>query len=119
MSLESKGNSFMKHVKIANTSDVLVGHKLKVTLEGKDIMLTNLGGTYYAMDNTCPHMGGSLSDGRIEGTSIVCPRHGAAYDIVTGQAVKDAKILFITSKVHNVHIYPVKVEETEIFINLE
>ncbi len=109
----------MKHVKIANTTDILVGQKIKVTIEGKDYMLTNLNGTYYAMDNTCPHMGGSLSDGRIEGTAIVCPRHGAAYDILTGEVVKDAKILFITSKVHSVTTYPVKVEATELFIDLD
>jgi 3-phenylpropionate/trans-cinnamate dioxygenase ferredoxin subunit len=50
----------MIYVKVAQTSDLPEGSKMKITLNAKDILLTNIQNAYYAIDNTCSHMGGSL-----------------------------------------------------------
>lgn len=44
---------------------------------------------YFALDDACPHAGGSLAEGSIEGGSVICPIHGYAYDIVTGEGLDD------------------------------
>ena len=74
----------MNYVKIAMISDLMPGSKKKIVLETREIMLVNLDGSYYALDNKCPHMGGSLSDGTLSANVITCPRHGASFDVKTG-----------------------------------
>ena len=109
----------MKFIKVASTNDLTPGSKIKVTVENRDILLANLQGSYYAMDNTCPHMGGSLVEGDLEGNNIVCPRHGSIFDITTGKVVKSGKLLFISVKVHDLISYPIKIEGSEILIGFE
>lgn len=109
----------MKYVKAALTGDLLPGNKKKIVLESKEILLVNLGGSYYALDNKCPHMGGSLYDGRLEGENIICPRHGSAFAVRTGKNVQDAKIAFIKMKVNDAKSLPVKVEGNDILIGIE
>jgi nitrite reductase (NADH) small subunit/3-phenylpropionate/trans-cinnamate dioxygenase ferredoxin subunit len=46
--------------------------------------LYNVEGTYYAIDDTCPHRGAPLSEGECEGTIVVCPWHGAQFDVTNG-----------------------------------
>ena len=63
-----------------------------MTVEDRAVLLVNIQNKYYAIDNKCPHMGGSLYDGQLDGNNIVCPRHGSVFDVRTGKAVKGAKI---------------------------
>jgi nitrite reductase/ring-hydroxylating ferredoxin subunit len=56
-----------------------------VQVEGKSIALFNLGGQFYAIDDTCSHVGGSLSGGLIQGEEVECPWHGARFNITTGK----------------------------------
>lgn len=109
----------MRYLKALEANDIKPGVKIKIVLENKEILLANLEGTFYAVDNTCPHMGGSLSDGKLEGSNIICPRHGSVFDLKSGQVVKNGKILFITAKVHNIKSYPVKLDGTDVMIGLE
>lgn len=108
----------MAYIKAAQTNELLPGNKKKVLLEEKEILLANIQGTYYAIDNTCPHMGGSLADGTLEGSQIICPKHGSIFDVRTGQVVQSGKILFIKVKVNDLQRYPVKVEGTDILIEI-
>lgn len=109
----------MKYVKAARTSDLASGNKKKVILEGKEILLTNIADQYYAIDNKCPHMGGSLFDGILEDSHITCPKHGSVFDVKTGNLVENGKILFLKLKVNNTKSYPVKVEGTDILIDID
>jgi len=109
----------MIFIRASGINELGPGGKMKVVLKNKEILLANLDGTYYAIENTCPHMGGSLSDGKIEGNTIVCPKHGAIFDITNGHAVKNGKLLFITAKVSNIKSYPVRIEGSDIMVGLE
>ncbi len=62
----------------------------------------NLGGSLYAIDDECTHMGGPLSEGTIEGDEIVCPWHGSHFNIKTGKVVRPPAGSNITS--HNVRL---------------
>lgn len=52
------------------------------------IAVFNLGGLYYAIEDVCTHDGGTLTGGEIEGKEIICPRHGARFDITTGEVLE-------------------------------
>lgn len=109
----------MKFIKVAESTELGPGEKRKISWEDHQILLTNVGNSYYAIDNKCPHMGGSLSEGTLDGTQITCPRHGSVFDVTTGKVVQSGKLLFIKVHVHDLHSYPVKIEGTDILIGIE
>lgn len=109
----------MKYVKVAQTTEVSLGSKKKIALAGKEILLTNIQNSYYAIDNICPHMGGSLFEGKLDGSHIACPKHGSVFDVTTGKVVKSGRLLLIKVKVHDRHSYPVKIEGTDILLGIE
>ena len=74
-------------VKVAETKDVPPGTAKAVEAEGRKIALFNSGGAYYAIDDTCTHRGGPLSEGEVDGTVVTCPWHRATYDITTGNVL--------------------------------
>ena len=74
-------------VTVATIDEIPPGRAKLVELNGNEIALFNLGGTFHAIDNSCTHVGGPLCEGAIEGTEVTCPWHGAVFDISTGRAV--------------------------------
>src|SRR5215831_4226704 len=72
------------YVKVARTNEVTPGQAKMVEVEGKKIALFNVDGSLYAIDDTCTHRGGPLSEGVLEGKQVTCPWHGATYDVTTG-----------------------------------
>jgi nitrite reductase/ring-hydroxylating ferredoxin subunit len=77
----------MAMTKVANVGDVPPGSG-KVVNAGKVVLaLFNIGGTFYALDNRCTHVGGPLGQGKVEGTRVTCPWHGSIFEITTGAVV--------------------------------
>ncbi len=109
----------MAYVKIAEASQLQVGEMKRISLQNKTVLLANVGGTIYALDNKCPHMGGDLSGGVLEGATVTCPRHGAKFDVRTGQNLVGAKIAFIQAKVGDAKTFPVQLEGNDILVELE
>jgi 3-phenylpropionate/trans-cinnamate dioxygenase ferredoxin subunit len=64
------------------------GEYRAVKLDAWSILLVNLEGHYYAVENTCPHDGGELSGGTIEADTVICPRHGSSFCLKTGRVLK-------------------------------
>ena len=75
--------------KATAASDVAPGTGKLVTVEGKEIALFNVDGTFYALDNECPHRGGPLGEGDLEGCIVTCPWHAWQYDVRTGESITD------------------------------
>lgn len=109
----------MRYFKALNVSDLAQGEMTKVTVEGEPILLVNLEGTFYAVTNTCTHMGGSLVEGMLEGDVIKCPRHGAGFDVKTGRNVIKPTIFFIPGKTSDLKTYETKVENNEVLIGID
>jgi 3-phenylpropionate/trans-cinnamate dioxygenase ferredoxin component len=59
-----------------------------VTVNRKEILVVKLGKNFFAIGNTCTHMGCRLSSGRLEGKTIQCPCHGSVFNVMTGEVVK-------------------------------
>lgn len=76
-----------KLVTVAKTSALAPGSAAAADLNGTRIAVFNVGGTFYAVDDTCPHAGGPLSEGQVDGCKVVCPWHDAAFDLKTGDVL--------------------------------
>ena len=74
-------------VKVAEKKDLPAGSAKAVEVNGKQIALFNVGDQYYAIDDTCTHAGGSLSEGDVAGTTVTCPFHGAEFNITNGEVL--------------------------------
>jgi 3-phenylpropionate/trans-cinnamate dioxygenase ferredoxin subunit len=109
----------MSYFQVMQADELLPGEKAIVEVNGNKVLLVNCEGTIYALDNRCPHLGGSLGDGILENEKIVCPRHGSKFDVRTGQNVGNAKIAFISIKVGSAKTYAVKIEDKNILIGVD
>ena len=74
----------MAFTKAITVQEVPAGQGRQVTLKGKTLAVFNVGGTFYAIDDTCPHRAASLWEGEVEGTEVSCPLHGARFELTTG-----------------------------------
>lgn len=106
----------MEYIRVADQSELPANQMIMVVVGGKEILLANVDGSYYAIANKCTHLGGSLVKGSLEGCIVTCPRHGAQFDVRTGQAVTDARIGFMKMKVKSEESYAVKLEGTDILV---
>ena len=93
-------------VKVASVSELSPGSAKVVEVSGKTIALFNVGGTVYAIDNTCLHQGGPLGEGELMGDVVVCPWHQWEYNVRTGEVVGNSFV--------KVKVYPVQVEGSDI-----
>ena len=73
--------------KAARIEDVPAGERKMVKVGGKRIALFNIDGNYYAIDDTCTHKGGPLSEGQVVGTTVTCPWHHSSFDLRSGDAM--------------------------------
>lgn len=71
--------------RVAKTSDLGPGQKMRVQYDGETVGLFNVDGDFYAISDVCTHDGGPLVDGDFEGEEVVCPRHGARFNVKTGE----------------------------------
>ena len=100
------------YLKVARASDIGPGKRKLVEVNGRVVALFNLGGSYYALRDVCTHDGGALAEGDLIGDEIECPRHGARFDIRTGEATRMPAF-------EPVETYRVKVEGDDILIYLD
>jgi len=68
--------------------DLPEGKMRAVNIKGRAILLARVGNQYYAADDRCPHFGARLSEGRLEGVMLTCPRHGSQFDLRDGRVLK-------------------------------
>jgi len=94
------------------TSDIPPGKMIKVSIDGRDILVANIDGKYCATDDSCTHSGSSLSEGKLDGCTVTCGWHGAQFDCETGKLVK------FPVKIRDLASYNVIVESDNVFVEM-
>jgi len=114
-----------EYVLALKASDLADGAMRKVSLRGHDLVVTNVGGRFYAADDRCPHLGASLSRGRLEGTTVVCPSHHSRFDLSDGRVLAwtdwtgwRARLAQRLRSPRPLVTHPVKVESGTVWIDL-
>ena len=96
--------------KAAKISDFEEGKGIVVSIGGRDIALFKSAGAFYAINNVCPHRGGPLGEGFVEGAEVTCPWHAWAFDLKTGECS--------TLPGERQPTYPTKIQNSELFIDV-
>jgi 3-phenylpropionate/trans-cinnamate dioxygenase ferredoxin component len=103
--------SEIEYVEIVPADQIPAGERLFVELGGRSIVVFNLAGKFFAIGDVCSHDNGPVGDGEIDETEIICPRHGARFDILTGKATSLPALVDIPA-------YPVRVTEGMVEIGI-
>jgi len=94
--------SKIEYLDIAPASELPSGERLFVEIAGKPIVIFNIAGQFFSIADVCSHDDGPVGEGDLEGYNITCPRHGAEFDVRTGQVMSMPAVVDIPA-------YPVRV----------
>ena len=76
------------------------------------VVVINIDGNYFAIDDTCSHAGGSLSEGKLDGYTIICDWHGAQFDCKNGKLIK------FPGEIEDLESYKIVIESENIFVEI-
>jgi nitrite reductase/ring-hydroxylating ferredoxin subunit len=76
-------------VEIAKVNDISNGKMKHVEVDGKEVLIANVGGKFYAINDICGHMNALLSMGNLTGNTVTCPFHGAKFDVTNGKKLSE------------------------------
>lgn len=113
-------------VEVGAVADLADGEMRSVVAEGHDLLLARSGEEFFAADARCPHLGGRLAEGILQGTVVVCPRHGSRFDLRDGRVLQWTRATGLTLSLvkamrspRSLRVYPVVVKDGRLFVNLE
>lgn len=92
-------------------ADLPNGERLFVEIGEHPIVVFNIAGQFFAVGDICTHDDGPLGDGDLEGYHIVCPRHGAEFDVRTGKAMSMPAVVDIPA-------YLVRIQDGKLFVGV-
>jgi 3-phenylpropionate/trans-cinnamate dioxygenase ferredoxin subunit len=97
---------------VAHKSAIAPGTACSLQVNGVPVLLCNVGGTLYAVEDVCTHDGNPLDAGALDGVRIMCPRHGAYFDVTTGAALS-------LPAVSPLPTFPVTVDGDDVNVDVE
>ena len=100
----------MGKIFVGKTTDITSGQMKKVSVDENEVVILNMDGNYFAIDDTCTHAGGSLSEGKLDGSTIICDWHGAQFDCKNGKLIK------FPAKINDLRTYKIIIEADKIFV---
>jgi 3-phenylpropionate/trans-cinnamate dioxygenase ferredoxin subunit len=77
----------MSEHRVAALSTLSPGSATRIVVNGSELLLCNVAGTIYCIEDVCTHDGAPLDQGQLEDSTIICPRHGASFDVTSGEAL--------------------------------
>lgn len=96
--------------KVASAAEIPPGQGKVVDVDGNSIAIWNIGGNFFAFQNVCPHRGGPVGEGELEGMTITCPWHGWSFELPGGVSPINPAAKLTT--------YDVQVEGDDVKVNL-
>ena len=100
-------SEFVRAIAVA---DLPPGQATELTLLGQPVALFNVGGSFHALVNRCPHRGGPLGQGFLDGAEVSCPWHNWTFNVTTGENVVSAEM--------KVERHEVKVEDGHVYVEV-
>jgi 3-phenylpropionate/trans-cinnamate dioxygenase ferredoxin subunit len=97
--------------RVAKRSEIAPGTTRLVVADGAEILLCNVDGQLYAVEDVCTHDGGPLDQGDLEGANVVCPRHGATFDVRTGDVITLPAVVPLMT-------FAVSIEGDDVFVDV-
>ncbi|HEY55731.1 MAG TPA: Rieske 2Fe-2S domain-containing protein [Dehalococcoidia bacterium] len=112
-------------VEAGKSGELADGAMKHVPSPSGEILLARVGDKYYAADNRCPHLGGRLSNGKLEGTVVTCPLHSSQFDLKDGSVVRWLKGSGLMAKAgkalkppKTLKVYLVQVKDGQVLIEV-
>lgn len=102
-------DAMTEYVKVATLDELPAGTAKAISVDGRRIAVFNVGGTIYAIDDTCTHEEASLAEGAVSGEIVACPKHGSRFNLQTGRVHSLPAVI-------PVNTYLVKVENGQILL---
>lgn len=103
--------SQVEFYEVAPVEELPNGERLFIQIDTESIVLFNIAGQIFAIADRCSHDDGPLGEGELEGYTIICPRHGAEFDVRTGKVLQMPAVVDIPA-------YPVRIRDGMIWIGL-
>lgn len=97
--------------KVATLGQLGPGKAMEIEVDGEQIALCNVEGKIYAVSGVCPHAGGPLAEGELQGSILTCPFHGWQFEVDSGRCMRIPAM--------KLKAYPVKVEGNDILLSIE
>jgi nitrite reductase/ring-hydroxylating ferredoxin subunit len=97
-------------VPVARVNDIPDGTGREVTVQGRVLAIYQVRGQFYALDGICPHAGGPLGEGDLDGCVVTCPWHGWQFDVTTGEHCLNRRLRQRT--------FPVRIVEGQVEVDL-
>lgn len=96
---------------VISLDDLIPGERIFIEVDDMSVVIFNIAGDVYALEDRCTHDDGPLGEGELEGFEIVCPRHGARFDVRDGQALS-------LPAVEPTRYFPVRIIDNQIEIGI-
>jgi 3-phenylpropionate/trans-cinnamate dioxygenase ferredoxin subunit len=96
---------------VAEVHDLANGERMFIELGDEYLVIFNIGGDFYAIADLCSHDGGPLGDGEVDDHAVICPRHGARFDLHNGEALT-------FPAVEDIAAYPIRVQDDMIEVGI-
>jgi 3-phenylpropionate/trans-cinnamate dioxygenase ferredoxin subunit len=101
----------IEYISVGSVEELKEGERLFIEIDGKPVVILNISGNYYAVADVCSHDDGPVGEGNLDGYEIICPRHGARFDLRTG------KVLAFPAFV-DIPVYPIRLVGDKIEIGI-
>lgn len=96
-------------LRIARTDEISRGKMKRFDVDGHAILVANVDGHYYAVDDTCTHEDASLASGSLKGELVKCPLHGSRFNVINGKVLDDPAD-------RDLQTYPVQVDGDDLWV---
>ena len=96
--------------RVADVKDIPMGESLVIEQGGHSVAIFNISGNFHAINSLCPHQGGPLGEGLVDGHIVTCPWHGWQFDVTTGESPLNSTV--------TQPCYELKVEGNDVLLKL-